>query len=79
MEDTKLLLEGMMKEREIIGGLITKHNELAVSHTNLLEKHNRLCKATLGLCLVCAGLDLLIFMNACEISKLKKEKENKEG
>jgi len=72
-----------MKEREILGGLITKHNELAVSHIQLTKKHNKLCKSMKSLCFVCLGLDLLIFLNMREISKLKaelnKEKEKKEG
>ena len=83
MEETKVLLESMMTERQIIGGLITKHNELARAHQRLVYKHNALCKTIKGVCLVSLGLELLIFMNACEISKLKaelkKEKEDKEG
>lgn len=70
-----------MKEREIVGIVISKHNELAESHTRLINKHNRLCKAVVGLSLVCIGLDVMIYFNAREISKLKteKEKETKEG
>lgn len=78
MEDTKLLMAGLMENREIIGQLALKHNELTQSHKLLIAKHNKLCKLTGRLCLICVGLDVLILLNAHEISKLKKKIEEKE-
>lgn len=72
----------MLAERERIARLGMKHNGLAKSHIRLIEKHNKLCKSVQLLSVACIGLNVLIFVNACEISKLKKEleeKENKEG
>ena len=86
MEELKLIMDDVMKNREDITKIkecaeyaFKVHNNLADSHINLVKKHNKLCKSMAMMSVAMIGLDLLIMWNAYDIHKLKKEKENKEG
>lgn len=90
MEDLKLLMDDIMKNREEIdqlkaeiatlglchNNLVEEHTKLKCNHTILTKKHNMLC---IGIMLFGGAMvvkELIAMKNTMDISE---EKENKEG